>query len=71
MVTEYKQLEKLVEEIFFKDIPIQVITGKGGCKDFIKEYCKQLNIEYNWRNIRLIYTQLVREGRIQRFKSNW
>lgn len=61
-------LESLTSHMYFQPQVIQLYTGKGGCKEFIKEYLHSRGEEYNFRNVRRAYTSLRKSGRIQIFK---
>lgn len=53
-------LEKLIADLFDKDEALRndltLYTGRGGVKDYIRKQCETLELEYNWRNFRRIYT---------------
>jgi hypothetical protein len=66
-----EKLEKIVSEALFNQedtsMKISLSTGKGGVKEFIKAWCKEIGIEYNWRNLRRQYSAMIHAGWIIKY----
>lgn len=70
MITK-EQIERLMDESgFFKPETnhITLHTGRGGVKEFIKAWCHEIGVEYNWRNFRRQYTAMRKAGWITPYR---
>ena len=67
-MTDYAiELRKALKKIVTSDQSLVMMTGQGGAKDFVKAWCNEANLEYNWKNFRKVYTFLRKSGTITRW----